>query len=211
MRVVVLFSGGKDSVFATFFSLFQGFEPVLLTVSPEPYSMMFHHPNIKWTRLQAEALGIGLETIEVTEKNWDKRLYGKIKQLKAEGIVTGAVASEYQKTRIDELAVRLGIPSYAPLWHKGIDTLRRMLDSMKVYITGVSAEGMGKELLGKRVTSKTKLPKNIHPFFEGGEAETFVADAPFFMKKIVIEEWGISWDGVRGVAEIKSAKLVEKL
>ena len=45
---------------------------------------------------------------------------------------------------------------------------------------------------------------------EGGEGETFVTDAPFFKKRIVIEEWDKSWDGIRGVAKIKKAKLVEK-
>jgi diphthamide synthase (EF-2-diphthine--ammonia ligase) len=44
---------------------------------------------------------------------------------------------------------------------------------------------------------------NVHPFLEGGEGETFVANAPFFSKKVEIREWKKTWDGVRGVAEIK--------
>jgi ABC transporter with metal-binding/Fe-S-binding domain ATP-binding protein len=207
---VCLFSGGKDSAYAASWAITQGYGIALLTVNPEPYSMMFHHPNVKWTKLQAEALGVKLESVDVTEKNWEEKLFAKLKEMKAEGIVTGAVASTYQKSRIEKLAERLGIPSYAPLWHKGPNTLKEMLDTMEVYITGVSAEGMGKELLGKRVTNATKLPKNIHPFFEGGEAETFVADAQLFRKRIEIKKWDISWDGVRGVAEIEDAKLVDK-
>ena len=50
----------------------------------------------------------------------------------------------------------------------------------------------------------------IHPFLEGGEGETFVADAPFFKKKIMIKKWKKSWDGVRGVAEIVEAELKTK-
>ncbi|MBI5051497.1 ATPase, partial [Candidatus Micrarchaeota archaeon] len=44
MNVANLFSGGNDSVFSLFWSLSQGFEPVLVTVKPQEYSMMFHHP-----------------------------------------------------------------------------------------------------------------------------------------------------------------------
>jgi ABC transporter with metal-binding/Fe-S-binding domain ATP-binding protein len=210
MRVICLFSGGKDSTYAAEWAMKQQYEVVLLTVVPEPYSMMFHHPNVQWTKLQAEALGLELHSIEATEKNWAEVLEKKLQELKAEGIVTGAVASNYQKDRIEKIAAKLGIPSYAPLWNSPPEKVKELLDSMEVYISGVAAEGMTKEMLGKRVTSKTKLPKLVHPFFEGGEAETFVADAPLFKKKILITEWDISWDGVRGVAEIKKAKLVPK-
>ena len=54
-------------------------------------------------------------------------------------------------------------------------------------------------------------PKHVDAFLEGGEGETFVVDAPFFNKKITIEESDIEWDGVRGVAKIKKAKLEDKI
>jgi len=83
------------------------------------------------------------------------------------------------------------------------------LKHFEIYITAVSAEGLGPELLGKNFNQLGER-KNIHPLLEGGEGETFVADAPFFKKRIEILEWKIEWDGVRGVAHIKDAKLVEK-
>ncbi|MFH1222578.1 MAG: diphthine--ammonia ligase, partial [Candidatus Micrarchaeota archaeon] len=178
MRVICLFSGGKDSAYAVQWAMQQGHEVVLLNVQPEPYSMMFHHQNVQWTKLQAEALGLKFHSIAVTEQNWSDLLEKKLRELKAEAIATGAVASNYQKTRVDAMAAKLGIPSYVPLWQAGPDKLKEMLDTMEVYFTGVSAEGMGPELLGKRVTSSFKHPKYVHLFFEGGEAETFVADAP---------------------------------
>jgi ABC transporter with metal-binding/Fe-S-binding domain ATP-binding protein len=211
MRVVVLFSGGKDSTYAAQWAIQQGFEVVLLTVKPEPYSMMFHHPNVKWTKLQAQALGVELETVEVTEKNWEEKLYEKIKTMNVSGIVTGAIASSYQKNRIEAIGKRLGIPVYSPLWHADEKKLEEMLSTMEIYVTAVSAEGLGKEFLGKplRKLVDAKI-KNIHPFLEGGEGETFVTDAPFFKKRIEIQKWSISWDGVRGIAEIEYAKLVPK-
>jgi len=210
MRVVCLFSGGKDSTYAAQWAMRKDYEVVLLNIRPEPYSMMFHHQNVKWTSLQAEALGLEYHYLEASEKNWAERLEKKIRALNADAVVSGAVASSYQKTRIDEIAKKLNIESYAPLWHADESVFWEMVKTMEIYITGVAAEGMTREMLGKRLTPDFKHPKYVHTFFEGGEAETFVADAELFKKRIAIEEWRITWDGIRGSAEIISARLIEK-
>jgi len=212
MRLACLFSGGKDSTYAVFWAMAQGHEPVLLTVKPEPYSMMFHHPNIEFTGLQAEAMGLEQKIIEVKENDWEEKLTEALKEMKAEGLVAGAVASEYQRRRFEKVCESLNIPAYSPLWHKKEDTLKEMLEYMEVYITAVSAEGLGKEWLGKKLDELLeKKPENIDAFLEGGEGETFVADAPFFKKRIVIKDWEIGWDGVRGVAKIKDATIENKI
>jgi len=211
MRVACLFSGGKDSTYTVFLVLSQGFEPVLLTVSPEPYSMMFHHPNIEATRLQAEAMGLKQEIIEVSEKNWEEKVAEALKKMKAEGIAAGAVASEYQRRRFEKIAESLGIPSYAPLWHKGKETLDEMLEFMDIKIVAVAAEGLGKEWLGKSLKELVEnKPKHVDAFLEGGEGETFVTDAPFFNKRITTDEFDIEWDGIRGTAKIRKAELENK-
>jgi ABC transporter with metal-binding/Fe-S-binding domain ATP-binding protein len=211
MRVAALFSGGKDSVFATFWAMQQGFDVTLVTVEPEEYSMMFHHPNVKATKLQAEALGLKQVFVKASDKDWHERLKAKLAKLKVKGIVTGAIASEYQRRRIENLGEELGIPTYCPLWHKEETLLPEMLANFEIFVIAVSADGLGPELLGRPLKElvEKKVP-GIHPMLEGGEGETFVTDAPFFKKRIAVEEWKKSWDGVRGVAEIKKAKLVEK-
>lgn len=211
MRVAALFSGGKDSTYAVQWAAKQGFEVVLLTVRPPEYSMMFHHPNIDATKMQAEALGMEQVIIETTEENWREKLIGAIKQLGVMGVVSGAVASEYQKSRIDSICEEMNIQAFAPLWHRAGDALDEMLETMEIYVTAVSAEGLGPEFLGEPLKKLVKANKpGIHPFLEGGEGETFVADAPLFSKRIVIKKWKKSWDGVRGVAEIGEAEFAEK-
>src|SRR3989339_1129359 len=101
MRVACLFSGGKDSCFALFWAISQGFDPFIITVIPEEYSEMFHHPNINATSLQAKAIGIRQVWLDATDKNWHGKLKSILKKEKAEGIVTGAIASEFQRVRID--------------------------------------------------------------------------------------------------------------
>lgn len=208
MRAAVLFSGGKDSVFAAFWALFQGFEPFLLTVVPEEYSMMFHHPNVDATVLQAERMGLEHHFLEAKENEWEGKLRNTLIKYKAEGIVSGAVASEYQKLKLEAIAENLGISSYAPLWHKEKSRLlEEIVENFDVYITAVAAEGLGPELLGKNMKELVlHPPKGIHPFLEGGEGETFVADAPFFKTPIRIKGWEKKWDGIRGIATIKLQK-----
>ena len=132
-------------------------------------------------------------------------------KIKIEGIVTGAVASVYQKDRIEAIGKRLGVSVHSPLWHSDEKKLNELLDTMEIYVIAVAAEGLGKEFLGKPLRKLVDAKvKNIHPFLEGGEGETFVTNAPFFKKRIEINGWKISWDGVRGVAEIEDAGIVKK-
>ena len=207
-KVACLFSGGKDSVFAVFWALYNGWDPVLVTVLPEPYSMMFHHPNAEYTKLQAEAMGLEQIVFKAGKDEELDKLKEVLSGMGIKGIITGAIASEYQKQRIDKIGHELGVPTYSPLWHKE-KVLAEELKHFEIYITAVSAEGLGPELLGKNFQELGER-KNIHPLLEGGEGETFVADAPFFKKRIEISEWKTEWDGVRGVAHIKNAKLVDK-
>ncbi|MFA6531238.1 MAG: diphthine--ammonia ligase [Candidatus Micrarchaeia archaeon] len=222
MRIASLFSGGKDSVYALGWALAKGYEAILVTMDPQEYSMMFHHPNVKWTKLQAEAIGVKQVVVKTThEKELEdlEKALGKLKKENGiEGITTGAVASKYQKDRIEAICKRLGLECFSPLWHAGNETLDKMVSEMEIYIVAVAAEGLGKEWLGKpfselRSEMKKTNPKikNIHPFLEGGEGETFVCNAPFFKKRILIKGWKIQWDGVRGVAEIENAVLIEKV
>ncbi|VVB57249.1 Diphthamide synthase [uncultured archaeon] len=216
MKVVSLFSGGKDSVYATHLCLAWGWEAEWLTLHPLPDSMMFHHPNTSWCKMQAEAAGIAWNEVRVKSHETElEELEAAIRRLRVDGIVSGAVASEFQKQRIEVIGEHLGIPTYAPLWHKGPEVLREMLENMEAYFVSVSAEGLDEKWLGKRfgpadVDTLLAMKPPVHPFLEGGEGETFVCDAPFFKKRIDVQEWEKSWDGVCGRAEIMKARLVGK-
>ena len=83
MRMLSLFSGGKDSLFATYLAMREGHEVVcLLSLESErDDSYMFHVPNISLTPFQAKAMGIPLvrksvkgekekEVQGITRYNW---------------------------------------------------------------------------------------------------------------------------------------------
>ncbi len=220
MRVAALFSGGKDSAYALYLLQQQGWEiSSLLTVIPKASdSYMFHYPNVRWTKLQAEALGIPIKYRD-SEGLKEKELEDVEALMKAEdadGFVCGAIASDYQRSRLDEICHRLGKPLFAPLWRKDqVLLLEDMVSAgMKFMVAGVYAEGFDEGWLGKVITrdSIRELERlrdryRISPSGEGGEIETFVLDSPNFSKSILIEEAEARWERHTGNYIIHKASL----
>jgi len=210
MRVAVLFSGGKDSVFAAFVCQSMGWEVELLTIEPAEYSTMFHHPNLKWCRRQAKEMGLKLVMAKPRGKGEAAELLAMkdaLRKMKVGGVACGAIESEYQKERVDRVAYELGIRSFAPIWRCGKALLAEQCEYLEAYLAAVAAEGLGEEMLGRKfdagfLAELGKLKHGVSPHLEGGEGETFVANAPFFAKGLKIREWKKKWDGARGVAEI---------
>jgi diphthine-ammonia ligase len=223
MRISALFSGGKDSTYALYLLQQQGWEVTsLLTVIPKASdSYMFHYPNIRWTRLQAEALGIPIKYKE-SQGLKEKELEDIETLMKAEdvdGFVCGAIASDYQRSRLDEICHRLGKPLFAPLWRKDqVVLLEDMVHAgLKFMVAGVYAEGFDEGWLGKVITSdsikelkKLRDDYRISPSGEGGEIETFVLDAPNFSKTVAVEEAETHWERHTGNYIIRKASLENK-
>ena len=226
MKAAVLFSGGKDSTMAVYKAIEEGYyvEYLVSMISDNPESYMFHVPNIHITKLSSEAMGIPLimaKTHGVKEKELDdlKRVLNKLKDRGVEAIFAGALASEYQKSRIDQLCSDLGLMSNAPLWH--IDPkeyMEEIIDSgFEVIIISVSAEGLDESWLGRRIDNQLleeiiilNSKYGMHMAFEGGEAETLVLDCPIFKKRIKIIEASYVWDRDSGYLLITKAELENK-
>ena len=199
MKLAVLFSGGKDSTYALSWALSQGFDvKYLVTVFPESKeSFMFHYPDIKLVKTQARLTGIP-QIIVKTKGEKEKELLDlkkALKKLEIQGVVSGAIESEYQKQRIDFLCEELGLISFSPLWHKDKEQLlKEQIDSgFKAIITMIAAAGLDESWLGREINEKClsnlkKISKEygVNIAFEGGEAETLTFDCPLFNKKIQI-------------------------
>ena len=213
MKLGVLFSGGKDSTLATWLAKKQGYEiSCLITlISKNPYSYMFHTPSIKQTEKQAKAMGFSLLKVKTMgEKEKELRdLEKAIKEAKKkygiEGIITGAVESVYQASRVQKICDKLDLECFNPLWQKDqIELLEDLIkNKFEVIITGVFAYPLGKEWLGRKIDKKfikdvKELNKKykINPGGEGGEFETFVLHAPgLFKKELKIKNQKISGEG----------------
>ena len=227
MRACVLFSGGKDSAFALWCVIHQGYEiACLLTILPQRNdSWMFHYPDIEWTRLQAEAVGIPQVTAKasgVKEEELGAMKEALLELKRTRGIdcvVTGAIASEYQKWRIETICYELGLRSVAPLWRKDPEQLliEQVEMGFEFILTACMAMGLGPDWLGRMIDSKAidelksiSRRYGISLVFEGGEAETYVLNAPIFSRKIRVVEAHPVWKGDSGSLDIIRASLYDK-
>ncbi len=226
MKVGTLFSGGKDSTFASFLATQRDSLECLITLSPKRLdSYMFHYPDVKWTALQAEAMDLPQvvrETEGIKEAELED-LKEAITTARArfgiEGVYTGALASVYQKSRVDRICEEVGVEGISPLWHIDPERhLRNLLETkFEVVITSVSALGLDESWLGRTIDSKVvdELVKlhsryGLHIGLEGGEGETFVTDCPIFRKRVEIQESEQVWNRDSGYLKITRARLVTK-
>ena len=223
MKLVALFSGGKDSIMAVLKAKQEGNEiKYLATIhSKNPYSYMYHTPNIGLTLMQSRAMNIQLVSKESSgiKEEEVKDLKILLNNLDVDGVVCGAISSKYQKERVEKVCKELRLKLITPLWNKKPeDLLREMLkEGFEIIITAVAAEGFDENWLGKRIDEgclKDLIELNkkygINIVGEGGEMETFVLDCPLFDKKIQITKTEKIWKDNNGIYEIKDAKLIEK-
>lgn len=205
MRFGALLSGGKDSLYAAWRVMQTGSEVACyITIrSKNAESYMFHTPNIALTRLQAKVSGIPLleqETEGVEEKELDDlaiAIHRAAQEYHLDGIVTGAIQSVYQASRIERICHYEELWCISPLWlcDQEIYLNSLVADGFEVIIVGVFAEPLDASWLGVRIdTSFIDRMKKISGRYhlslagEGGEYESFVCNAPFFKHRIVIEE-----------------------
>ncbi|OAQ70537.1 meiotically up-regulated 71 protein [Pochonia chlamydosporia 170] len=140
----------------------------------------------------------------------------------ANALCSGAILSTYQRTRVESVALRLGLTPLSYLWKYPIlpsvpgtvadeaQLLRDMATAgVEARIIKVASAGLDESHLWERVTSETgvsRIKASLRKFGaaegaslgEGGEFETIVVDGPasLFKKRIVVPD-----DGRRAVPE----------
>jgi len=233
---ISLFSGGKDSSWALYRALERGL-PVerLLTVHPEGDSYMYHVPATELAELAARSIEIPLvdvrpdefasvsddhdasargdaelEPLEAALSDLDAELDGGVV-----GVTVGAVASEYQYSRVSAMCDRLDIDVFAPLWQREPVTVgEEMLDAgFDIRILSVAAGGLDESWLGRRLDHAAladletlQESHGVHPLGEGGEFETLVVGGPHMSRSIKLDDT-TEWDGTRGQLRIEDAWL----
>ena len=223
VRVAALVTGGKDSTLSLHRAVGEGHHVAcLVTMLPSREdSWMFHFPNIHLTGLLAEAVGIPLVRAETSGGPEEelRDLRALLATLDVEGVVHGAVASRYQKSRIDAVCRELSLEPIAPLWGEDPERLlREMIDlGFHAVIVGVYAYGLDRGWLGRRIDlaalrdlAELNRRHGISIVGEGGEYETLVLDAPLFKKRIRLLQTETVWEDHSGHLTVKKAELVDK-
>ncbi len=226
MKLGVLCSGGKDSLFACYLAMQKEEVACLISVrSRNEESSMFHTPNVHLVPLQAEAAGLPLisvetEGIEESElSDLSRAISLAVDRHEIDGVVTGAILSVYQSTRIQRICRDLGLWCFNPLWYTDQEAYMQQLigTGFKVIITGVFSAPFDETWPGRtidpEVIATLKAFSRTHRIMltgEGGEYETLVLDAPFFTRRIVIDEASTEYRNNRGIFRIRRAHLEDK-
>ena len=224
MRLAALYSGGKDSTLATLLMEDQGHEvPLLLSILPgDPESMLFHTPNIELVEFIAGSMRKTLlsETSgEGEELNALSKLLTVARKDGIEGIVTGAIQSDYQFIRIDRLCSDEGLKCFSPLWRKDQGMVLSMIveSGIRAVVVATAAEGLGKQHLGRPVdsafieeVSKLHSRLGVNPCGEGGEYETYTLDSPLHRESLEIKEFSVEEKGHSSVMHIRKIEKRKK-
>jgi diphthine-ammonia ligase len=201
VTVTALVSGGKDSVYSAYLADTQGItvDELLVLAPSDPDSMLFHTPNLSLVALQARAWGKATRTVRVegnTEAEEATGLRTALEGTKGP-VVSGAIASSYQWSRLNAVTYALGRPLYTPLWGKPADRIVReeIAAGLDIRLVQLAAEPLTPELLGQRldlgmlreIERRGREIRAVHIAGEGGEFETLVTDLPEWSHRLVLD------------------------
>ena len=232
MKFVALLSGGKDSCYAMHLIARENSDNKLVALAnlkpsesgKELDSYMYQTVGQDVLELQAKALNVPLYQRIIRGKPVNQQmeynspvdgdevedLYELLsdvrRDLEFDAVSCGAIHSNYQRLRAENVCSRLSIKLLSPLWGRNqIELLKEMIDSgIEALLIKTAALGLDprqylgqkidQSLLKKLIESNEKYQLNVCG--EGGEYESMTIGCPMFQnKKIIIDEYEIVDDG----------------
>ncbi len=212
----VLYSGGKDSSYALHTAKQESTVTHVVTVHADRGSYMYHVPANDVAAVAASEMDARHVAVDVDGDDELAPVEDALATLDVDMVYTGAVESDYQRTRVDDVARRLDVEHRTPLWHTDPERmLREIAMEYDVLVTGVAADGLDDSWLGRRLDDdaveellKLHSERGVHPLGEGGEYESLAVAGPHVDFRIQVE-YDVDWDGVRGEIQVKDAWIEE--
>jgi len=196
MSWAALTSGGKDSILSCQKAIDSGKDVrYMVTARPENRdSYMFHSANLEAVPVMARVAGMEYLEIETHGRKEEELADLKVglAGLDIEGVIAGAVASEYQAQRVKTITDKLGLELFTPLWHMDTEQLLdEVAERMNAIIVVTAAEGLDEKFLGAHFNKdligrlkRVAAARRINLAGEGGEYESLTLNAPFFSRPI---------------------------
>jgi len=121
LSYIASWSGGKDSCFACYKAILNGYDVSYLVnfISKEYKRVSFHGTEAKLIQLQAEAIGIPLLQKETTWNEYEQEFKDAVRSLipdGVEGMVFGDIYLQEHKDWVERVCGELGIEAIEPLW-----------------------------------------------------------------------------------------------
>ena len=185
-------------------------ECLISVFSDNEESWMFHTPNIELVKDQARVMELPLVIIktkgkkEIELKDLEKGILMAVGKYGLGGIVTGAVSSVYQASRVQKICSKLNIECFNPLWEKDqVELLDELIkNKFEVVVSGVFAYPLDEKWLGREINKEfvremvmlnEKYKVNVAG--EGGEYESFVVNCPLFEEELEVIGFKDSGEG----------------
>lgn len=226
MNVVALLSGGKDSLFNMYLATKDKHNIVAIANLKPPSeqdeldSYMYQTVGHQAIELIAKALDKPLFRADITGSTKNKDLEYKepsdnedeVEQLfsllhdirhkhgiEFDAISVGAIASSYQKSRVENICKRLNLTMLAYLWDQDQDLLlQKMIDNnFDAILIKVACMGLSKKHVGLSIKEMQDCLRKLHTDYgtnvcgEGGEYETLVLDCPLYKKRLVLDSYDL--------------------
>ena len=219
-KVIVSWSGGKDSCLACYNAMQSGYNIsyLLNTISKEYKRVRFHGLKDTLVQSQSQALGIPLLQKETTGENYEQEFKDIIKTVIPEGI-EGVVFGDiflHMREWADKVCVDLKIQSIEPLCGRSSEEiLLDFIDSgFEAIVVATQANLLDEKWLGRKLDKSfledIKKLKNIDVCGENGEYHTLVIDGPIFKKRIDISKTEKILRNGYWFLDIQEYKLIER-
>ena len=189
MRLASLYSGGKDSTFSLYLAEQMGHEV--------PYLVnIVPDDEASWI-FHTPNLGI----------------------VPVDGVVTGAIWSDYQWDRMNMVCGDLGLRVITPMWRKDQDMLMEqfLASGIRAVIVGCYAEGLDESWLGRPIDEESvaelrelRERYGISIMGEGGEYESLTLDSPMHSRPLGITGFEKDWKKGAGTLRVTSAELLRE-
>ena len=202
MKVIASWSGGKDSCFACYKALAEGYEVSHLVnfISREFRRVSFHGTRARLISQQAQAVGIPLKQYTVPPdmslyEQTFKKLVSALKRNGMKGMVFGDIYLQEHRDWIERVCGELGITPLLPLWGMAPErVLSEFIEAgFEAVIISAKADFFGEKWLGQRVDhsllpdlKKLEQEKGLDVCGEQGEYHTLVVDGPLFRKRVQV-------------------------
>ncbi|CAM0942887.1 unnamed protein product [Alopecurus aequalis] len=237
MEVVALVSGGKDSCFSMMRCLDYGHKVVALAnliplddAVDELDSYMYQTVGHQIVVCYAECMGLPLFRRRISGSTRDHALKYSVTQgdevedmfallsevkrrIPSVGAVSsGAIASDYQRLRVESVCSRLGLVSLAYMWRQDQTLLLEEMIRRGIVAITVKVAAMGLKPsahLGKELAQLKSHLLQLNESFginvcgEGGEYETLTLDCPLFRNaRIVLDDFEVILHSADSIASV---------
>ena len=194
-------SSGKDSALALYYLLREGNTSInllLTTVNGHYGRVSMHGLRRSVLEVQAEAIGIPLDVLEVPEnlsmEEYNSLMNNKVLELKSEGYthtVFGDIFLEDLKKYREDMLRPTEIQPFFPIWKKDTkELLQEFLKlGFKAVIVCINNSKLDKSFLGQELSLELvkRFPEDVDPCGENGEFHTFCFDGPIFKYPVAFE------------------------